>query len=221
MSIQSNEELVCYDVITIPSYYDLKPVMFMEGALYSAAETTPETSTRISETFEAGENYATLIRKYRTMFSAVSDTENSYIIRGTKTIPIDINKILYDFSFYSAETVQQYDTLMVPFRQYFVSVAGAVQAPGRYPYIPGRTWEYYIGLAGGFDFDKNSGQKISIRNIKGEQLTKADPISPETTITADTNSFTYYFGKYASIVTTVLSLISTTFIIAYYGTVIN
>ena len=137
------------------------------------------------------------------------DIENTYILRKGKSIPIDINKMLYDAMYYSKETVQPYDTLIIPFRQYFVSVAGAVKNPGRYPYIPDRTWEYYIGLAGGFVNEKNTREVVKIRDINGKKLRKTDPITPETTITASANSFTYYFGLYAPIITTVLSTVST------------
>ena len=82
--------------------------------------------------------------------------------------------------------------------------------PGRYPYIPDRTWEYYVGLAGGFINEKNSGEAVTIRDINGKKMRKTDPVTPETTITASVNSFTYYFGLYAPVITTVLSAVSTT-----------
>jgi len=91
-----------------------------------------------------------------------------------------------------------------------VSVAGAVTTPGRYPYIPGRDWEYYIGLAGGFIVDKNFNQTVTIKDLNGKVMKKSDPIAPETTITAATNSFTYYFGKYSPVITVLLSAISAT-----------
>lgn len=217
-AIDSNYPLVCYDSVLIPSFTELRPVMFMEGALYTQAKTktgseevtAPEGSGHVAVSFLTGENYAFLIRRNSTMFSAVSDIANAYIIRKGQTIPIDVSKILYDASYYSPEFVQPYDTLMIPFKQAFVSVAGSVNTPGRYPYIPGRTWDYYIGLAGGFIQSENAGQVVTIKDIHGKVLSKSDPISPETTITAATNSFTYYFGKYGSIVTTLLSIASTT-----------
>lgn len=221
-AIDSNYPLVCYDSIFISSYMELKPVMFMEGALYltttgtgtglnktAASSTAPEGSAHVAVSFQSGENYAFLIRRNSSMFSAVSDIENAYIMRQGKTIPIDVNKILYDASYYSDEIVQPYDTLMIPFKQSFVSVAGSVTTPGRYPYIPGRSWEYYIGLAGGFVMSENTGKAVSIKDIHGNKLSKDDPISPETTITASTNSFTYYFNKYGTVVTTILSALST------------
>jgi protein involved in polysaccharide export with SLBB domain len=82
-----------------------------------------------------------------------------------------------------------------------------VRYPGRYPYIPKRTWEYYIGLAGGFDTDKNSGQKITIYDVKSHKVAIANrEIQPEDNIVAESNSFTYNMMKISSIISTILSL---------------
>jgi protein involved in polysaccharide export with SLBB domain len=59
--------------------------------------------------------------------------------------------MLYDSSYRSEYYVEANDVLVIPFRQYFVTVA----KPGRYPYMPDRDWEYYIALAGGFDPVRN------------------------------------------------------------------
>jgi hypothetical protein len=143
----------------------------------------------------------------------VSDTENAYIIRRTggeaQIITLNLNYMLYDSSYYSDQFVQNYDTLMIPFKQYFINVAGAVQIPGRYPYIPDRSWEYYIGLAGGFDESKNSFEKITIVDIDGNKLEKTDAITPECTITAETNDWSFYISKYTPLVTSILTLVST------------
>jgi protein involved in polysaccharide export with SLBB domain len=105
--------------------------------------------------------------------------------------------------------IEENDTLIIPFRQYFVSVAGAVALPGRYPYIPDRSWEYYIGLAGGFDPNRNSGDKITITEISGKKMKKSDAITPETVITAESNKFLYGFNQIAPIITTSLTIITT------------
>lgn len=211
--IQEDLKLLCYDEIFIPTYSDLKPIMFIEGAIYASNSTSPENSNKIAITFNQGENYAALIRRNKSVFSSVSDTENAYIIRNGKTIPININFILYDASYYTEEVVTPYDTLLIPFKQYFVTVAGAVNNPGRYPYIPDRDWEYYVGLAGGFIKNQNAFDKVTIVNLQGNVLTKSDPITPETSITANTNAFTYYFSTYSPVITTILSILSTTFTI--------
>ena len=99
--------------------------------------------------------------------------------------------------------------MILPFKQYFVSVAGSVIKPGRYPYIPDRTWDYYIGLAGGFIKEQNKNDTISIVDINGKELSKTEYITPECTITAATNSGLYYFNLYAPVITTILSVITT------------
>ena len=208
---KDNKFKLCnYDVVYVPSYRTLKPVMFMEGAIGSGEGTELDASTKRAIQFETGTKYDDLIKKYGAYFTAVSDISNAYIIRDADIIPIDLSKILYDASYTSNLLVEPYDTLRIPFKQYFVSVAGSVVAPGRYPYIPDRTWDYYIGLAGGFIKTQNKNEAIKIVDINGNQLTKTDIITPETTITAETNSGLYYFNLYAPVVTTVLSLISTT-----------
>lgn len=198
------------DEILVQSYKDLKPVIFFEGAIGSAEGIELDASTKKRIQFEQGTDYTFLIRKYASYFTAVSDIENAYIIRGDQIIPIDLSKILYDSSYNAGISVQAYDTLRIPFKQYFVSVAGSVVTPGRYPYIPDRTWEYYIGLAGGFIKTQNNHDAIKIVDINGKELSKTDIITPETTITAETNSGLYYFNIWAPVVTTILSIISTT-----------
>ena len=100
------------------------------------------------------------------------------------------------------------DTLVIPFRQYFVTVTGAVKAPGRFAYVPDRTWDYYVGLAGGFDQDRNVRDAVDIKTSDGQTLTKDDYIVPEAMIDAKSNSFLYGFNKYATPLLTVLSIIT-------------
>ena len=117
--------------------------------------------------------------------------------------------MLYDTGFRDEVLIQENDTLVVPFRQHFVLVAGAVRVPGRYPYIPDRNWEYYIGLAGGFVAGLNAAQSITITDSSGKRMRKNDKITPETTITANTNHALYFFNQYAPVITTVLSIATT------------
>jgi len=212
-AIASNIPLNAHDSIVILNLQDLTPVMFMEGAVLADNNTvvSPESSNRITIRFTMGENYGSLVRRYRSVFSAVSDTQKAYIIRGTRTIPLNINPLLYDADYYTNELVEQYDVLLIPFRQFFITVSGAVYAPGRYPYIPDRDWEYYVGLAGGINKERNSFDSVKITSIRGEKMNKEDAITPETIIDVRSNSFLYFFGKYAPVVTTVLSLVTTVF----------
>ncbi len=209
-SIDDDYELKNYDSISIGTFVTLKPVMFVEGAISVSEGTALEAATRIPVQFESKTNYAFLVREHSSWFtSAASDTKNAFIIRGDQIIPVDIDKMLYDQSYYSELTVEADDILRVPFKQYFVSVAGAVYAPGRYPYIPDRTYDYYVGLAGGFIKEKNSHNAVQIVDIEGRKLSKTSIITPETTITAESNSGFYRFSQWSSVILTILSLIST------------
>ena len=202
-------ELFDRDEVYIPSYKSLKPVMFVEGAIGADEGTKPETSEKRRLQFETGTKYCFLIRKISSYFTAVSDIDNCYIQRGEQIIPIDVRSILYNSDYEIDLLVEPYDTLCIPFKQYFVSVAGSVINPGRYPYIPDRTWDYYIGLAGGFIKEQNKNDTISIIDINGKELSKTEYITPECTITAATNSGLYYFNLYAPVITTILSVITT------------
>ena len=224
-NLEENYPLEDSDVVYVNSYSDLNPVVFIEGAIQKASnvEDTTEAAdmNRISIQFEEGTSYSFLIRKNKNLFSMLSDLENSYILRGNDIIKIDISKILYDSNYNLDETVRPYDILRVPFKQFFVNVAGAVNIPGRYPYIPDRGWDYYIGLAGGFSDTKNIGDRITIVDSNGNKLKKGDPITPETTITAKANSFTHYWGIYAPVITTILTAVSTTISILVAADVIK
>lgn len=210
-AIEKNYELKNWDRVYLRNITDLKPVVFLEGAVRTGETdtVTPEISNKITIQYTWGENYATLVREYRNWFSPVSDTEKAYILREGKRIPLNINPMLYDASYKSEYFVEPYDTLVIPFRQYFVTVAGSVKTPGRYPYVPDRDWSYYIALAGGFDTERNTGEAITIVDMNGKKLRKTDPISPECVITAESNSFLYYFNKFSPPIVTVLSVLST------------
>ena len=205
-NIVANTPLLCYDSIYISSYKDLLPQIFVEGAVGNVEKEDTNVVNRIVATFNNGEDYAYFVRRNRAWFSSVSDLKSAYVIRGEEKIPLDLTKMLYDASYYANIEMKADDTLYIPFVQYFVSVAGAVNNPGRYPYMLDRTWEYYIGLAGGFT-EANAHDSIELYDINNKKYSKNDPITPETTITAKRNSFFYKWSRYAPTITTVLSIV--------------
>lgn len=217
--LAADYKLYQYDVVSVPSLKDLKPVAFIEGAIYVSDGVSLEASNRVEVRIVDGMNYATFIRNNKALFGATSDLKNAYIIRDEEQIPIDLFDYLYDVSFYSEDEVQPYDILVIPFKQYFVSVSGAVYKPGRYPYIPDRTYDYYIGLAGGFNRSQNAHDAVVIRDMNGKKLSKKDFITPESNIEAKTNSFGFFFNQYAPIVTTILSILTSALsIVAIFST---
>jgi protein involved in polysaccharide export with SLBB domain len=216
-NVEENYPLRDLDELTVPSVTDLMPVMFVEGAIQgpttqgSATLESAESNVanRLPVRFNQGENYSSLVQRNRLLFTAISDTRNAYIIRDEERIPLNINLMLYDSSYLSRYFVERNDVLIIPFRQYFVTVAGAVALPGRYPYIPDRSWDYYVALAGGFVRERNAWESVAIQDMSGKTMRKTDPIMPETTITARTNAVLYYFNQYAPVVTSLLSIVTT------------
>lgn len=216
--------LICYDSVTVSSLKDLSLHVFVEGAvLDSALKTGTElnASKKLSFSFSEGEDYAFFIRKNKDILTESSDLENVYIIRDDEKIAMNLLPVLYDATYYSKIEMKNNDTLLIPFKQFFVFVSGAVYQPGRYPYIPDRTWDYYIGLAGGFIKEKNAGNAIVITDANGKKYKKSEFIKPEMTIEAKSNSRLYYFNQYAPIVTTILSAVSTSISILTVTGVIN
>jgi protein involved in polysaccharide export with SLBB domain len=205
-AVDDNYPLENYDVVVIPSTPGARPILFVEGAVGASAEGNLTASNRLTVRFEPGENYGSLVRRNAHWFTAVSDTRNAYILRGDEKVLINLNPLLYDPESRSSYNLEPNDILMVPFRQYFVTVSGAVINPGRYPYIPDRNWEYYVALAGGFREDLNSYKKITIWNIEGQKLNKSSIITPETVINAETNAFLYHFNRTAPVITTLVGL---------------
>jgi len=205
----SGTELLDRDTIAVAPLSDILPVAYFEGALGVGVEgQNPQVSNRIPYTFYPGELLSSAVKSLRKQFSAVSNLEKAYILRGAERIPVNIAKYLYEKDYSTDYNLLAGDTIVVPFRQFFVSVAGAVRLPGRYPYVPDRSWEYYINLAGGFDKDKNSRDRLEIFDVTGKRRVKTVLIEPEDTIVAASNSFVYYLEKFSPVITTLASLAS-------------
>jgi len=209
------------DYVTIHVTQDLLPVMFMEGAIAigNQAGEVLEGSNRVVYQFYPGESLTHAVREKRALFGYLSDLENAYLERHGDMIPVDLRRYLFDKDFEDRIRLEANDTLIIPFKQAFVTVGGAVVAPGRYPHVPDRNWRYYVGLAGGIIAEKNSGEAVSILDKEDRPIGKNQYVPPEGKITAASNSFLYYFGIYAPIFTTVLSVITTTIsVLAVTGT---
>jgi len=211
------------DKVTIPTVQDLLPVVFFEGALSVADETNIDLSTskRIPYNFYPGETIADAVRKLRDQFTQVSNLQEAYIIRGQETIAIDLSRFLYEKDFNDDLQLQPNDTVVIPFRQFFVTVSGAVPAPGRYPYVPDRSWKYYVNLAGGIDPVKNSLDAFKVYDMGDNRIKDVTHIPPEAKIEVATNSFLFYFNQYAPVITTILGVLSTSISVMAATGVIN
>jgi protein involved in polysaccharide export with SLBB domain len=199
-----------YDSITVPAWQDLLPVAWFEGAVgVGAGGAVLESAKRVPYTFFPGETVSEAAQAMRKNFSEVSDLAASYISRKGDRIAVDLTKYLYDRNTADGPVLEANDVIVVPFRQFFVTVSGAVRSPGRYPYVPDRTWGYYVNLAGGFDSDKNVNDKVTIYDMGAKKAQNKDRvIQPEDMIVADANSFVYNMLKITSILSTAISFVA-------------
>ena len=220
-TLSDDYALVNLDSILIGNTGDLRNTVFIQGAVGIQISETTEgevPTNNIRYQFEEGETYLKFVRSHRDWFTDVSDYERAYVSRKGTRIAVNLYSMLFDPEFEDDLKMEADDILVVPFKQFFVTVSGAVKVPGRYSYVPDRTWEYYVGLAGGFDPDLNVRDKITMTTNEGNKLTKSDYILPETTIDAARNSFGYNFNKYATPILTILSMVTSTIVIYTFFT---
>lgn len=185
------------DAVYVTSVQDMEPCMFIEGAILPKGtekikdKETGAVMDRLLVRFDFNMNYASLIRMYQGIFLSSADTEKVYVIRNGERISLDARRMLYDSTYFSDLTVEPFDVLRIPFRQFYITVGGAVKTPGRYEYIPDRSYEYYVNLAGGFIEEMNSGKKVEIYDVGGKKLKNTDKVLPEYTIQVLTNRVDY------------------------------
>lgn len=125
---QKNYVLNDKDSVYIPDWNEEQPFIELKGIIKN-----PETSATVTDAYNAtsynvyrtkihffeDENWASLIRRIRGMFTLFSDLENAYIQRGNETIVIEAQKAVDDFLYESPYLVQKGDELVIPYKQTF------------------------------------------------------------------------------------------------------
>jgi len=208
-----NTDLNNLDVVTVPSLQDFLPIVFFEGAVNIApasAQTKlePGISNRFPYRFLDGELLSSAIRANQSRLTAEADLERGYVLRDGKRIYIDFSHYLYSKDFKDDYVLESADTIVIPFKQYFVTVGGAVMLPGRYPFVPDRGWRYYVGLAGGSNQELNTNGAHKIYNSDGSEKSADAPIKPEDSIVVASNSFFFYLSKVSSILTPITAILT-------------
>jgi hypothetical protein len=203
------------DSIYVENKARTRPVVFFEGAISqgtAVVENTTEDAlgaARMEYPFYEGETLGNAALASAGRFTASSDLAKAYLIRDDKHIAMDLRRYIYHNDFSRDIALANGDIIIIPFRQYFVLVSGAVKLPGRYPYVPDRQADYYINLAGGRDDMQNNGRGITITDMNKRKAKKDAMIEPEMMIWVPINRFTVYFNQYGPVITTILSIAST------------
>jgi hypothetical protein len=173
------------DVITIGDKALTRPVVFFEGALSQATGAVEATTAviggmaKMEYAFYEGETLGDAARANADRFTASSDLVNAYVMRDGRIIPMDLGRYIYYNDFSQDLALMNGDLIVIPFRQFFVLVSGAVKAPGRYPYVPDRKADYYINLAGGRDSLTNTGRGMTITDVNNRKVDTLAMIEPE------------------------------------------
>lgn len=184
------------DQIIIPKISDYQPKVYFQGAVG-----TNDVSNKIPVTITAGDKLSFVARRLKEKFTLSSDIENAILTREGvgESLQVDLQELLDTEDPDTDVILKDGDIIVIPFRQYKVYVSGQVTNPGAYPYIANRTWEYYVGLAGGFNMENHIGKKVKIRDVYGEKFKQDERIiQPEDVIYSPLNHPMYYLREYGT-----------------------
>ena len=181
------------DVITIPSLKESLSVVSFEGAVNEAASSTAAATGasdaaeagvtpeyhRIIYTFIEGETLSDALRAVRGSIAPLADLSSASVLREgvAEPIVVDLRELLEKAVSPSDMVLYANDRIVIPYFRFSVFVNGAVEEPGTYPFAPGRTYQYYVALAGGSTQD--APDKIYITDVGGKMRDQTEAIQPE------------------------------------------
>jgi polysaccharide export outer membrane protein len=204
------------DVVRVPSKKERLPVVYFEGAIAPAsgsADQDPQAFARVAYAFVDGESLRSAATALYERFGSGSDLEHAFVVRSGMTIPVNLRELVLGSGLAQDLLLQPFDRIVIPFHRYIVTVSGAVARPGQYPYVAGRSWRYYVELAGGFDPDRHAGEAIEITNVDNQARLPGQPIEAEDRVLAPTNNplrvvvpLLQITGALASVATALLAL---------------
>ena len=184
------------DVISIPPLTDRRPAVVFEGAVTAAAapvSPTPAAATGEGAGAKAAEPYNRLVYRFApgdTLSSALTavaasispsaDLAHAYVVRGDSSaiVPVDLEAMFLRRSRADDVVLQPSDRIVIPYFRYFIMVVGAVSQPGSYPYVPQKTFAYYVSAAGGIP-PAATQTNVSITDAAGKPKPLTAIIEPE------------------------------------------
>lgn len=207
--VDQDFELLDGDRIEVAAAVPVLQSVSVEGALMSTNTMNLITGNRYERyyyTFADGETVSDLLSAMQSFFIDSSDLGNASLKRNGETISLDLEAILFDGAEAGSMKLQAGDIIVIPFSQMFVSVTGAVVNPGVYGFIPGKTADYYINLAGGLSTSAKKSGDMVVRDKSGQIVPENSVIAPESviniersTLSSDTSNTAAILGIIASI----------------------
>lgn len=186
--IQPSMEVKDGDVLTVPAKSANLPVVFFEGAII-APETAQvvvqqaeavgvESYNRLTHPFIEGESLLDAFLAVKDSVSATGDLSNVRLIRsGSTPIPVNLERLMYNYDPSSDIALQPFDRIIIPALWFNVSIVGAVNQPGVYPFVPNKTYAYYLGLAGGLPPGQPS-EFVSVIDVNNNKHDLEEHIRP-------------------------------------------
>lgn len=159
--------------------------------------------------FEPGIRLREVIEDTQNILLGEADLRHSYIRRAesAERLPVDLYAVLYEDGEDGSIRIESGDRIVIPFRQRYIMVSGAVHHPGPVSYIPDRSWEYYLNQAGGIDPSRRWGRRPSyIRTTEGERRRSGEPLEPEDTMHYRVNNPFHYIIPVATTVSAVVGI---------------
>ena len=153
-------ELKDNDVLTVPVKSATLPIVFFEGAVVpppteaeivvaEAEEVGVETYNRILHPFIEGESLLDALLAIQDSLATAADLANAYLIRQEtpQPIPVNLERLIFDYTPTEDIALQPFDRVIIPSLRFTVSVLGDVENAGIFPYVPQKTYTYYLSMA--------------------------------------------------------------------------
>jgi len=178
-----------------------------------------QSSGKIFYQYYPGETLGQMVRALDNRFMITSDLSHAYLVRGGVRVPLDLAGILSGKASGDDLVMQADDVVTIPFEQKFVTVSGAVARSGVYAYVPDKTADYYLAIAGGPTSDAKKPEKITIRDKQGEKLDRFGIIPAESTIDVKAKTFVNDLAPAVAvvgIVASVVGIVYNMFLINHY-----
>lgn len=203
----SEYELKDGDSISVGSSNQAMPYVTITGAISTNGDSSISTSlaNKVLYSFVPGETVQQLIKNIASMLAASSDTDSIYIIRDGNRINVNGEELLTSDGKGDIELCQG-DVVVIPFSQLFVTVNGAVNNPGNYAYVPDRTVDYYINLAGGYSSDARTDKQVDVFDKDGKRVKNVQNVDAQSTITVARSTFQNDISLALSVLSLVTSI---------------